>query len=58
MSSINGIEHIGTTVPDHDRAIAFFDAAFGVETLFSQTDTNGGPMPASQVGRRVNFRAL
>lgn len=56
MSSINGIEHIGITVPDHDKAIAFFDAAFGVEQLFSQTDTNGGPMPASQVGRMNGLR--
>lgn len=45
-----GIEHIGITVPDHDTAVAFFQAAFGAEVLFSLVRKDGPPMGADQAG--------
>ncbi|GKT33619.1 Short-chain dehydrogenase/reductase SDR like protein, partial [Aduncisulcus paluster] len=57
MSNIRGLEHIGITVPDHDEAVAFFTAAFGAEEIISQTRTNGGPIPASDVSPMNGLRA-
>ena len=57
MSTIRGIEHIGITVPDHDAAVSFLKAAFGAEPMFSQTASNGGPMPAEDVGPMNGLRA-
>lgn len=54
--NIRGIEHIGITVPDHDAAVAFFRAAFGAEEMISQTEANGGPMPAEEVGPMNDLR--
>ncbi|MBB95694.1 MAG: glyoxalase [Rhodobacteraceae bacterium] len=54
--TFRGIEHIGITVPDHDAAVAFFQAAFGADQMISQTEANGGPMPARQVGPMNDLR--
>jgi len=50
--NIRGIEHVGITVPDHAQAVMFFRHAFGAELLFSLTDKQRDPLPASDVGPR------
>ena len=52
-----GIEHIGITVPDHDAAVAFFQAAFGAEVLFSLTDKRRAPYTHADVGAQNGLRA-
>lgn len=56
MSTFRGIEHVGITVPDHDAAVAFFEAAFGTEEMFSQTKSNGGPIPAEEISPQNGLR--
>lgn len=53
---IRGIEHIGITVPDHEKALAFFKAAFGAEVLFSLTDKTRAPLPGTELAPKNGLR--
>lgn len=56
QTSIRGIEHIGLTVPNHQEAIHFFEAAFGAEVLYSLTDKNHEPITHEEVGSKNGLR--
>lgn len=56
-NTIRGIEHIGITVPDHAKAVAFFEQAFGAEVLFSLTDKSRAPLTAQQLGAKNGLRS-
>lgn len=37
-SSVRGIDHIGITVPDIEKATLFFERAFGAQVLYHSVD--------------------
>lgn len=55
-NTVRGIEHIGITVPDHAKAVAFFVQAFGAEVLFSLTDKSRAPLTAAQLGPKNGLK--
>lgn len=50
MGAVRGIEHIGITVPCHQEAVAFFQAAFDARILFSLVTQDGPSLSAKEVG--------
>ncbi len=49
-SSVRGIDHIGITVPDIEKATQFFERAFGAQVLYHSVDaeTDNIDQPAQQ----------
>ena len=49
-SSVRGIDHIGITVPDIEKATLFFERAFGAQVLYHSVDaeTDNIDQPAQQ----------
>lgn len=52
LHNLRGVEHIGITVPDHARALAFFRDALGAEVLFSLTDKSRDPLRGDDLGAK------
>lgn len=46
-----GLDHVGLTVPDLDRAIDFYARAFGAEVVYRMGPLDTAEMPAADDGR-------
>ena len=51
LSNFYGIEHVAMTVPDHDAAVSFLEAAFGAIKLYSHIKKTDPPVTSEKVGK-------